>query len=107
MNRINRVGRGSPTPDRKRHQVDAGQTTFRISKSSTCNVRANNWVEKSVKEMDDAERGIKKRWKNRTRPQIVPRFTAHGVSRWANHPAFPRMIVAYRPRFPLLNACGR
>src|SRR5882724_3900435 len=44
----------------KRHQVDAGQTTVSDLQIVYLQRSANNWVEKSVKEMDDAERGIQK-----------------------------------------------
>src|SRR3984893_17771854 len=44
----------------KRHQVDAGQTTVSDLQIIYLQRPANNWVEKSVKEMDDAERGIQK-----------------------------------------------
>jgi len=60
---------------------------LRISKSSTCTFR-EHWGGEERKGNDDAERGIQKRWKNRTRPQIVPRFTAPWVSRWHNHRRF-------------------
>jgi methyl-accepting chemotaxis protein len=44
----------------KRHQVDAGQTTVSDLQIVYLQRATNNWVEKSVKEMDDAERGIQK-----------------------------------------------
>jgi len=44
----------------KRHQVDAGQTTVSDLQIVYLQRSTNNWVEKSVKEMDDAERGIQK-----------------------------------------------
>jgi len=44
----------------KRHQVDAGQTTVSDLQIVYLQRSANNWVEKSVKEMDNAERGIQK-----------------------------------------------
>jgi len=44
----------------KRHQVDAGQTTVSDLQILYLQKASNNWVEKSVREMDDAERGIQK-----------------------------------------------
>src|ERR1700738_4898722 len=44
----------------KRHQVDAGQTTVSDLQIVYLQRSTSNWVEKSVKEMDDAERGIQK-----------------------------------------------
>jgi len=44
----------------KRHQVDAGQTTVSDLQILYLQRSVNNWVEKSVNEMDDAERGIQK-----------------------------------------------
>jgi len=44
----------------KRHQVDAGQTTVSDLQIVYLQRSTNNWVEKSVKEMDDAERCIQK-----------------------------------------------
>ncbi len=44
----------------KRHQVDAGQTTVSDLQIVYLQRSTNNWVEKSVKEMDDAERSIQK-----------------------------------------------
>jgi methyl-accepting chemotaxis protein len=42
----------------KRHQVDAGQTTVSDLQIVYLQRSTNTWVEKSVKEMDEAERGI-------------------------------------------------
>src|SRR6202521_4706596 len=44
----------------KRHQVDAGQTTVSDLQIVYLQRSANNWVDKSVTAMDDAERGIQK-----------------------------------------------
>jgi methyl-accepting chemotaxis protein len=44
----------------KRHQVDAGQTTVSDLQIVYLQRSANDWVEKSVSAMDDAERGIQK-----------------------------------------------
>jgi len=44
----------------KRHQVDAGQTTVSDLQILYLQRSENTWVEKSVAEMDDAERGIQK-----------------------------------------------
>jgi methyl-accepting chemotaxis protein len=44
----------------KRHQVDAGQTTVSDLQIVYLQRSTNDWVEKSTKEMDDAERGIQK-----------------------------------------------
>jgi methyl-accepting chemotaxis protein len=44
----------------KRHQVDAGQTTVSDLQIIYLQRSTNTWVEKSAKEMDDAERGIQK-----------------------------------------------
>ncbi len=42
----------------KRHQVDAGQTTVSDLQIVYLQRSTNDWVERSVKEMDDAERSI-------------------------------------------------
>src|ERR1700681_5079602 len=44
----------------KRHQVDAGQTTVSDLQIVYLQRSTSNWVEKSGKEMDDAERSIQK-----------------------------------------------
>jgi len=44
----------------KRHQVDAGQTTVSDLQIVYLQRSTNTWVEKSVKEMDEAERSIQK-----------------------------------------------
>ena len=44
----------------KRHQVDAGQTTVSDLQIVYLQRSTNTWVEKSAKEMDEAERGIQK-----------------------------------------------
>ena len=44
----------------KRHQVDAGQTTVSDLQIVYLQRSTNNWVEKSVTAMDEAERGIQK-----------------------------------------------
>jgi methyl-accepting chemotaxis protein len=44
----------------KRHQVDAGQTTVSDLQIAYLQRSTNNWVEKSVTSMDEAERGIQK-----------------------------------------------
>ena len=44
----------------KRHQVDAGQTTVSDLQIVYLQRSTNNWVEKSVKEMDEAERSIQR-----------------------------------------------
>ena len=44
----------------KRHQVDAGQTTVSDLQIVYLQRSTNNWVEKSVTTMDEAERGIQK-----------------------------------------------
>src|SRR5258708_9878934 len=44
----------------KRHQVDAGQTTVSDLQIVYLQRSTNDWVERSVKEMDDAERNIQK-----------------------------------------------
>jgi methyl-accepting chemotaxis protein len=44
----------------KRHQVDAGQTTVSDLQIVYLQRSTNDWVERSVKEMDDAERSIQK-----------------------------------------------
>src|SRR5215472_9203245 len=44
----------------KRHQVDAGQTTVSDLQILYLQKASNNWVEKSVREMDDAERTIQR-----------------------------------------------
>jgi methyl-accepting chemotaxis protein len=44
----------------KRHQVDAGQTTVSDLQIIYLQHSTNNWVEKSVTAMDEAERGIQK-----------------------------------------------
>src|SRR5579864_4917463 len=44
----------------KRHQVDAGQTTVSDLQILYLQKSTNNWVEKSVTAMDEAERGIQK-----------------------------------------------
>jgi len=44
----------------KRHQVDAGQTTVSDLQIVYLQRSTNNWIEKSVSSMDEAERGIQK-----------------------------------------------
>src|SRR5258708_493821 len=44
----------------KRHQVDAGQTTVSDLQIAYLQGSTNNWVEKSVTAMDEAERSIQK-----------------------------------------------
>jgi methyl-accepting chemotaxis protein len=81
----------------KRHQVDAGQTTVSDLQIVYLQRSANNWVEKSVKEMDDAERGIQKALEeSNASANSSASYSTMGLTLGTIIGVFLGMIVAYR-----------
>jgi len=81
----------------KRHQVDAGQTTVSDLQIVYLQRSTNNWVEKSVKEMDDAERGIQKALdESNTSANSAASYSSMALTLGTIIGIILGMIVAYR-----------
>src|SRR6202521_5558668 len=81
----------------KRHQVDAGQTTVSDLQIVYLQRSTSNWVEKSGKEMDDAERRIQKALEeSNTSANTAATYSSLALTVGTIIGALIGMIVAYR-----------
>src|SRR6202165_2479725 len=81
----------------KRHQVDAGQTTVSDLQIVYLQRSTSNWVEKSGKEMDDAERSIQKALEeSNTSANTAATYSSLALTVGTIIGALIGMIVAYR-----------
>src|SRR6267143_762266 len=81
----------------KRHQVDAGQTTVSDLQIVYLQRSTNDWVERSVKEMDDAERSIQKALEeSNSSATIAATYSSLALTVGTILGALIGMFVAYR-----------
>jgi methyl-accepting chemotaxis protein len=81
----------------KRHQVDAGQTTVSDLQIVYLQRSANDWVEKSGKEMDEAERGIQRALEESNAfANTAATYSSLALTLGTILGAFMGMLVAYR-----------
>jgi len=81
----------------KRHQVDAGQTTVSDLQIVYLQRSTNDWVERSVKEMDDAERNIQKALEeSNTSATTAATYSSLALTMGTILGAIIGMFVAYR-----------
>jgi methyl-accepting chemotaxis protein len=91
----------------KRHQVDAGQTTVSDLQIVYLQRSTNTWVEKSGKEMDDAERGIQGALeKSNESANTAATYSSLVLSVGTVLGAIIGMIVAYRTSLSITQPLG-
>jgi methyl-accepting chemotaxis protein len=91
----------------KRHQVDAGQTTVSDLQIVYLQRSTNTWVEKSGKEMDDAERGIQGALeKSNESANTAATYSALVLTVGTILGALTGMIVAYRTSLSITQPLG-
>jgi methyl-accepting chemotaxis protein len=91
----------------KRHQVDAGQTTVSDLQIVYLQRSTNTWVEKSGKEMDDAERGIQGALeKSNESANTAATYSSLVLSVGTILGAIIGMIVAYRTSLSITQPLG-